>query len=423
MDQANKRLKILEHDLAKLDMQKKNKNDDSDSDDDDDDLNDREGLETERNELVKANAARQAKLDEYEKNKKWNVDNMFHVTEERSIVNPSAGKLGYTETGFIVPTDDAEPKEAATATSSKVVAEEAQGETKKPASTTTTDSKPAATTTAAKKPVAGPSPPPKSAAAAKSSSSATTTAVATAEKKKFDDNDLGVMMTYHEFTEKHADTVEEFMALPDLESSKNFLLQNAQVLLQENASNYLLLASLEDEMNGHREKMKRTARQSQIVTNIAELAKTLKTHPGNVIVPFFTRLQQREHLQEFLVGVTAFQEKIIKRAVVKKQEIDAQRLREAEQEEEEEGVAAATRATRSATSGGVELADIPREERLGPGGLDPLEVIETLPDSMVKAFESRNVDNLKQALLALPPDEAEHHMNRCIAAGLWVANA
>lgn len=413
MEQAIKRIKTLEHDLSKLDMTKK-KNDSDDDDDDDDDLNDREGLETERNELVKANAARQAKLDEYEKNKKWNVDNMFQVKEERSIVNPSAGKLGYTETGFIVPTDEpkAKPKLAVVDSDSKPAAA---------AATTST------TTTSAAKPVAGPSPPPKSAtAAAKSSAAAaataTTAVVATAEKKPFDDHDLGVMMTYHEFTEKHADKVEEFMALPDLESSKQFLLQHAQVLLQENASNYLLLASLEDEMNGHTEKMKRTALQSQIISNIAELAKTLKTHPGNVIVPFFTRMQQREHLEEFLSGVKVFQEKIIKRAVVKRQEIDAQRLRE-EQEEEAAAAAATTKSATTATSGGVELADIPREERLGPGGLDPLEVIETLPESMVKAFESRNVDNLKQALLALPPDEAEYQMNRCIAAGLWVANA
>ena len=58
-------------------------------------------------------------------------------------------------------------------------------------------------------------------------------------------------------------------------------------LLQENASSYLLLASLEDEMNGFHEKMKLVARQSQIVSNIAELAKSLQRHPGNVIVPFF----------------------------------------------------------------------------------------------------------------------------------------
>jgi cell division cycle protein 37 len=189
------------------------------------------------------------------------------------------------------------------------------------------------------------------------------------------------------------------------------LIRYADIMLQENASNYLLLASLEDEMNGFREKMKLTARQSQIITSIAELAKTLKTHPGNVIDPFFGRLQQREHLEEFVKGVKDFQEKIIQRAVVKKREMDAARTAEAE--EEDDGESGSRR----------ELADIPREERLGPGGLDPLEVIETLPADMVAAFESRDVEDLKAALAKLPPDEAEYHMKRCIDSGLWVANA
>ena len=70
-----------------------------------------------------------------------------------------------------------------------------------------------------------------------------------------------------------------------------------------------------------------------------------------------------------------------------------------------------------------QLADIPKEERLGPGGLDPLEVVESLPKVMRDAFESRDVDNLKQALLSLDPKDAEYHMKRCIDSGLWVNNA
>ena len=83
-----------------------------------------------------------------------------------------------------------------------------------------------------------------------------------------------------------------------------------------------MLTSLEDEMNVYREKMKLTARQSQIITNTAELAKTLKTHPGNVIQPFFQRLTERPHLEVFLNGVNIFVDKIIKRAVVKKAEME-----------------------------------------------------------------------------------------------------
>ena len=207
-------------------------------------------------------------------------------------------------------------------------------------------------------------------------------------------------MSYYEFTQKYADTVEEFMAIHDLEQSKEFLLKQGDVLLQENASNYLLLASLEDEMNGYRDKMKQTARQSQIISSIADLARSLNTHPGNVILPFFGRLQQKEYLDGFLHGVKDFQEKIIKRAVTKKIEMDRER------EAEEEGQAS-------------ELKDIPKEQRLGPGGLDPLEVVETLPEVMQKAFESRDVEELKKALMSLDPKDAEYHMKRCIDSGLW----
>jgi cell division cycle protein 37 len=195
------------------------------------------------------------------------------------------------------------------------------------------------------------------------------------------------------------------MKIRDLEKTKAFLIQHGEVILQENASNYLLLASLEDEMNGQREKMRQTARQSQIISNITELAKSLQTHPGNVIIPFFQKLEKKELFEQFMTGCRDFEEKIIARAVVKKKEIDE------------------ARAAEQAAAGdeGVSLEDIPKEERLGPGGLDPLEVIETLPQEMVDAFESRDVEQLKEALSKMDPEEAARHMKRCIDSGLWVA--
>ena len=302
------------------------------------------------------------------------------------MINPDGGKANYTETGFARSTvdgteaekksEDEAPKEEATkTTTTKADA--------KPAAKTTTSApaKPAAvakpsTTTVAKKEPAGPSP----------------------AGPSRDPSDISIM-SYYEFTQKYADMVEEFMAITDLERSKEFLLKNGDVLLQENASNYLLLASLEDEMNGYREKMKQTARQSQIISSCADLARSLNTHPGNVIRPFFGRLEQKEYLDGFLTGVKDFQEKIIKRAVTKKIEMDKER-------EAEEGEA-------------KDLKDIPKEQRLGPGGLDPLEVIETLPEVMQIAFESRDVEELKKALMSLDPKDAEYHMKRCIDSGLW----
>jgi cell division cycle protein 37 len=198
------------------------------------------------------------------------------------------------------------------------------------------------------------------------------------------------------------------MFLTNFEQSKDFLLKHGTILLQEHAANYLLLATLEDEMNDKHDEMKQRAKQSQLVTNIAELAQSWNTHPGNSIIPFFNRLEQREFLEGFLSGVKVFIEKIQKRAVVKRKEMDAQR------EEQEQG---GSRVKKE----GVDLTDIPKEERLGPGGLDPLEVIESLPQSMQDAFESRDTDNLRAALMNMDPKDAEYHMKRCVDSGLWNA--
>ena len=56
---------------------------------------------------------------------------------------------------------------------------------------------------------------------------------------------------------------------------------------------------------------------------------------------------------------------------------------------------------------------------MGPGGLDPAEVFETLPTVLQEAFGERDVDALKRALETLSTDDAQHHMQRCIDSGLW----
>lgn len=384
MDKANQRIKMLERDLKKI---AKRKADDSDSDDDDD-LDDTEAIKIEIEELQSQNAKRQAILDEYEKNKKWNVDNMFEVKEERTMVNKDAGKANYTSTGHAQSTVSGEQ---AKKEFEKVRLEAEKKEKAKGAATKA--SSPV-------KPAAGPSKPP------------LTTMTVAPEKTITDptevDSDPDFLYTYHEFTERYANLCEQFMFIKSFGDSKEFLLKHGTILLQEHAANYLLLATLEDEMNGKHDEMKQRAKQSQIVTNIAELAQSWKTHPGNAIIPFFTRLEQREFLEGFLAGVKIFVEKIEKRAIVKRKEIDAARA-----EEEEHG----TRVKKE----GVDLSEIPKEERLGPGGLDPLEVIESLPQSMQDAFESRDTDQLREALMAMDPKEAEYHMKRCVDSGLWNA--
>jgi len=408
MDKANQRIKMLERDLLKIERRKLDSVGDDDSDDDDDDLDDTEAIKIELEELQQQNAQRQAKLDEYEKNKKWNVDNMFHVKEERTEVNKEAAKANYTEAGYAKSTVDgkeakAEFEKALEKTKgddAKQKTETASSPSAKPAATSKPEATKAPPPPATAKPAAGPAKPKPTAKDAPAGKSTDPKEV---------DSDPDFVYTYHGFTEKYADLCEEFMALKTFDESKEFLLKHGDILLQEHAANYLLLATLEDEMNGLHDEMKQRAKQSQIVTNIAELAKTWNTHPGNVIVPFFGRMQQREFLEGFLAGVKVFEEKIRVRAVAKRKEMDAMRQAEASgQRIEKEG---------------VDLSEIPKEQRLGPGGLDPLEVIETLPKEMQDAFESRDVEQLKQALMNMDPKDAEYHMNRCVASGLWQAQA
>ena len=52
-------------------------------DDSDDDLEDVDGMKAEVKELEDSNKKHQEKLDEYERNKKWNVDNMCTVVDEK----------------------------------------------------------------------------------------------------------------------------------------------------------------------------------------------------------------------------------------------------------------------------------------------------------------------------------------------------
>lgn len=389
MAKANQRIKVLQHDLKKLEESVKVQEMDDGDDDDDDDLDDAEGIRAELDELMTANDVRNKRLEEIEKHKKWNVDNICEVKEERTIINANAAEDNYTPTGFAKAKEDLIREQAkagaiADGKNEKTVAATSSAKpTKVPAAATGIATKAAATSIPDQ--VSAPSPPPP-------------------KKPEI----APAMETYHEFTVKYSEVVEEFMKMQSLEDSKEYLLKYGDVLLQENASNYLLLASLEDEMNGYREKMKLTCRQSQIISNIAELARSMHTHPGNVVSPFFKRLEQKELLVGFFQGVDAFCQKIIDRAVTKRLELDRERMEEETERAKEEG---------------TDLKSIPLEERLGPGGLDPLEVFDSLPVVMQEAFESRDVEVLKEALLSMDPEEAQHHMKRCVDSGLWNDNS
>merc|ERR1719221_889588 len=163
-----------------------------------------------------------------------------------------------------------------------------------------------------------------------------------------------------------------------------------KLLVGEHAESYLLLDCLEKEMNGEHSQIKKSARQSQFLTQLREFSRAAGRPVRDGVHPVFQRLLDDPSTQAaFDDSVADFVKRIVKRAVEKKKDMDL-----------EEG----------------------RVNEPGPGGLDPMEVLETLPAEMRAAFEAQDVQRLQAAVESLSPDEAKYHLRRCEDSGLWVPN-
>jgi len=71
----------------------------------------------------------------------------------------------------------------------------------------------------------------------------------------------------------------------------------------------------------------------------------------------------------------------------------------------------------------VELTPEEAEEYkapLGPGGLDPTEVLNSLPQDLQEAFMEKDTEKLTAAISKLPEEEARKYMDDCVKSGLWV---
>lgn len=194
-----------------------------------------------------------------------------------------------------------------------------------------------------------------------------------------------------EFIKKYETEIKKFGMLRKYEDSKLFL-QEHSYLVSEHTSNYLVIWCINLEMEEKHELMGHVAHQCICLQYIFELASKLDVDPRATVASFFARLPQAdaEYREQFDNEVEGFRSRIKKRAAEKL----AEAIAEAEAEE--------------------------REARLGPGGLDPVEVFETLPEVLQKCFESRNIKLLQETILTLPEEEARYHMKRCIDSGLWL---
>ncbi|XP_015122744.1 hsp90 co-chaperone Cdc37 [Diachasma alloeum] len=197
-----------------------------------------------------------------------------------------------------------------------------------------------------------------------------------------------------DFVKENEKKLKKFGMLRKHDDSKAYLQENPQ-LVCENTANYLVIWCINLEMEEKHDLMEHVAHQCICMQYILELSKQLDVDPRACVGSFFSRIQvaEVEYKKSFDDELTAFKERIRKRAAEKVAEV----IKEAEEEE--------------------------KKARLGPGGLDPVEVFDSLPEALQKCFESQDIPLLQKTISEMPEDEARYHMKRCIDSGLWVPDA
>lgn len=197
-----------------------------------------------------------------------------------------------------------------------------------------------------------------------------------------------------EFVKKNEANIKKYGMYRSFDDSRRFLMEHPELACEDTA-NYLVVWCINLEMEEKHDLMKHVAHQTICMQFILELAKQLERDPRSCISAFFHRIQQAEieYKTAFTDELEAFKDRIRKRAAQKLEEL----MKEAEEEE--------------------------REQRLGPGGLDPVEVMETLPEELKECFLSQDVGLLQKTIEKMDPEEAKYHMKRCVDSGLWVPNA
>jgi len=198
-----------------------------------------------------------------------------------------------------------------------------------------------------------------------------------------------------QFTKENEKLLKQFGMLRKFEDSKRFLLEHTH-LTCEDTTNYLTIWCVNLALEDKIELMNHVSHQCIAMQFLLELAKQLDRDPRSCTSDFYTKIAhggQTEYKRAFDEELEGFRKRIIARA---EEKIEEARI---EVEEEE------------------------RQKRLGPGGLDPLEVFEGLPDELKKCFESQNIPLLQETISKMPEDVARMHMKRCVDSGLWVPDA
>ncbi|XP_076583568.1 hsp90 co-chaperone Cdc37-like isoform X1 [Chaetodon auriga] len=196
------------------------------------------------------------------------------------------------------------------------------------------------------------------------------------------------------FVEKYAKEIKHFGMLRRWDDSQKYLSDNPHLVCEETA-NCLVVICIDFEIDEKHALMEQVAHQAIVMQFILDLARTLKVDPKGCFRQFFSKIKTADKPYQ-----DAFDHEL---------ELLKERVRSCAQIRMESAM--------------KELEEEERQKRLGPGGLDPVEVYESLPKEIQKSFDEKNIQMLQEAINRLDPEEGKYHLRRCVDSGLWVPDS
>uniref|UniRef100_A0A8C4NXD2 Hsp90 co-chaperone Cdc37 n=1 Tax=Dicentrarchus labrax TaxID=13489 RepID=A0A8C4NXD2_DICLA len=196
------------------------------------------------------------------------------------------------------------------------------------------------------------------------------------------------------FVMKYAKEIKYFGMLRRWDDSQKYLSDNPHLVCDETA-NYLVVICIDFEIDEKHALMEQVAHQAIVMQFILDSARTLKVDPRGCFRQFFSKIKTADKPYQ-----DAFDREL---------ELLKERIRSCAQTRMESAM--------------KELEEEERQKRLGPGGLDPVEVYESLPKDLQKSFDEKNIQMLQEAINKLDPEEGKYYLRMCIDSGLWVPDS
>jgi len=216
------------------------------------------------------------------------------------------------------------------------------------------------------------------------------------DEKKEDIDEDEYFRRQRDFQKKYEKELQQYGMLQKPADSRRFLQQHPHLVCDKSA-NYLVIWCIDLEVEEKHSLMEVAAHQTIVLQFILQLASTMKVDPRNCYNAFFDKMEslQDDYVASFNDELTSFKGRIKERAKIRIEEA----VKRYEEEQEEQ-----------------------RKKELGPGGLHPADVMESLPQALRECFEAQDIPMLQKVVSEMDKDEAAYHIKRCVDSGLWLPN-